>query len=309
MDHKLYLSDPGIYRVNGDFFYRKNNEKVTNDKLLQKLQKIKVPPAWKNVWYASKPRCHIQVYGTDNNGKKQYILSEKWIRNAKSEKYNRMKQFIKDLGSFRKKIKLRELNLTRENIIHLLFNLLIDLHIRVGNEIYAEQNKTYGLTTLRQKHLKWKNSSFKLHFIGKSNIEHIIDIPQEYHPWFLKLQNENKNKPLFYYQKGDKIETISSEELNCYLKEHMGKEYTCKDFRTYSANMLFIKTFQLNCKNAISPRKIIMKCIDESANQLGHSRSISKKSYISNNLLDFCLDSFNQASTLSVNELLSKVWS
>ena len=314
MDHKLYLSDKGIYKSGNKFYFNKNNQEVNDSKLLQFLSTFKVPPAWINVWYASNPKCHIHVYGIDQGGKKQYILSEKWIKTSKSEKFNRMKSFIKNLNAFKRKIKLKSNILCRETLIQLLFNLLIDLHIRVGNEIYAEQNNTYGLTTLRQKHLTFTNNTFTLTFTGKSNIEHTVDIPYEYNVWFRQLKNNKNNKnnkkngPLFYYYDG-KIQTISSEELNVYLKENMGKEYTCKDFRTYSANMLFIKSFIKNSKKDVSPKKIILKSIDESAQQLGHTRSISRKSYISDSLLNYCLDSFPEASGCSPSDLLSKVWS
>ena len=119
----------------------------------------------------------------------------------------------------------------------------------------------------------------------------------------------NKNKPLFYYTVNDKLTKINSEELNIYLKKHMGSNYTCKDFRTWSANILFIKHFLKNCKNKDNPKKIIIDSINYSANQLGHSKNICKKSYISNNLLDYCLDSFNIASNLLPSELLVKIWS
>ena len=142
MDHKLYLSDNGIFKRKNKYYYLKNNKEVTNLANLERLDKYRVPPAWTNVWYASSKKCHIQVYGTDISGKKQYILSNEWINNAKSEKFNRMKSFIRNLSPFKKKIKLTNTKLTKENIIKLLFNLLIDTHIRVGNEIYAEQNKT-----------------------------------------------------------------------------------------------------------------------------------------------------------------------
>jgi len=311
MDHKLYLSDPGIYRKGNKFYFNKKREsqkqnEVTDQKILERLSKFVVPPAWTNVWYASKPKCHIQVCGIDAGGKKQYILSEQWVKNSKYTKYNRMKSFIRDLTSFKKRIKLKSVILSRETLIHLLFNLLIDLHIRVGNEIYAEQNGSYGLTTLRQKHLK---SNGTLQFLGKSNINHKIHIPSEYAPWFSLLKIENaKNKPLFYYRENNKMVTLSSEELNVYLKTHMGKEYTCKDFRTYSANMLFIKSFKAkSSQNNLKPKRIVLNCIDEAAQQLGHTRSISRKSYISESLVDYCIDSFDEASRLSSSELLSKV--
>ena len=307
MNHKLYLSDPGIRFEGKKFFYNKNNERVTDPVALERLSKLRVPPAWNNVWYASNVKCHIQVHGIDASGKKQYILSQNWINNSKSEKFTRMKSFIKNLHGFRKKILISSKERhSKEYIIKLLFNLLIDTHIRVGNEIYAEQNKTYGLTTLLQKHLILKDSSYYVSFVGKSKIKHSILIPEKYNDYIKKLILPNKNKPLFYYFSDDnKIKVISSEELNNFLKEHMGSNYTCKDFRTYSANVLFIKYF---LKNAKKGKKCILQSIDSSAKELGHTRSISKKSYISDNLLNYCIDSFESASLMSPSVLLSKVW-
>ena len=102
---------------------------------------------------------------------------------------------------------------------------------------------------------------------------------------------------------------ITSDDLYNFLKDNMGKDYTCKDFRTYSANVLFIKYFLKNSKGKFNVKKIILKSIDETAYQLGHTRSISRKSYISNNLIDYCLDSFESAASCSAKELLCKVWS
>ena len=308
MDHGLYLSDLGIYKRNDIFYYNKNNQRVEDRVVLERLSKIRVPPSWENVWYASNKKCHIQVHGIDGSGKKQYILSEEWVKGANAEKFNRMKSFIRKLGSFKKIISLpsKRQSITRELLIKLLFNLLIDLHVRVGNEVYAEQNGSYGLTTLRQKHLKFENGIFKLNFVGKSNIKHTVEIPDIYNYYFTKLKIDSKLKPLFYY---DNFKTVSSEELNGFLKENMGKEYTCKDFRTYSANILFIKEFLKlkKSKNDIPIKKLILQSIDSSAKQLGHTRNISRKSYISNNLLDYCLDIGSKDCTVS--ELLSKVWS
>ena len=304
MDHKLYLSDKGIFKKGSSFYYHRNLKKVTDEPTLDRLKSLYVPPAWTSVWYASNKNCHVQVRGVDVSGKKQYILSEKWVNNSRYEKYKRMKKFVKDLKAFKKKIKIKEYNTTKEFLIHLLFNLLIDLHIRVGNEIYAETNGSYGLTTLRQKHFQ----NNKLCFLGKSNINHIIDIPDKYQSYFNKFKLNSGNNTLFWYIDKKIKKSISSDELNNYLKEHMGKDYTCKDFRTYSANILFIKAFLKNARGQPKSKKVILKSIDSTAEQLGHTRNISRKSYISNNLLDYCYDSFETACELSPDELLPKVW-
>jgi DNA topoisomerase-1 len=129
MDHKLYLSDKGIYRTNGQFYYHKNNQIVTDPRLLERLSRLVVPPAWTQVWFACNPKCHIQVHGIDTGGKKQYILSQQWVNHAKYEKFNRMKRFIKDLASFKRKIKLNGIVITRETLIKLLFQLLIPIKL------------------------------------------------------------------------------------------------------------------------------------------------------------------------------------
>ena len=305
MDHKLYLSDPGIFKKNNKFYYNKNGKQVTESNQLERLGKLKVPPAWESVWYTSSPKCHIQVHGIDAGGKRQYIFSEKWVNNSRYTKYIRMKSFIKDLISFKKKINILKAKNEQEELIFLLFNLLLDTHIRVGNEIYAETNGSYGLTTLRQKHCTFKNGTFVFSFLGKSNINHTITVPDKYNPFLKKLKKNNGNGPLFYYN-GGKI--LNSEDLNTYLKNFMGKEYTCKDFRTYSANVLFIKAFLKNSKKNEKVKKIVLESIDSTAQHLGHSRNISRKSYISNNLIDYCLDSFGTAVLCSESELLAKVW-
>jgi len=306
MDYKLYLTDPGIFKNKNNFFYNKNKKQVTDIPTLERLNKLYTPPAWNNVWYASNKKCHIQVHGIDAGNKKQYIFSESWTNNAKYEKYNRMKKFMKDIIPFKKKIKLNSLEDSKENLINLLFNLLIDTHIRVGNEIYAETNGSYGLTTLRQKHLINDKNDYFFSFVGKSNINHNILISKKYNIYLSKLKKNNGNGPLFFY--GDKKKVISSEELNEYLKENMGKDYTCKDFRTYSANILFIKAFLKNAKDKPKSKKIILKSIDSCAEQLGHTRNISRKSYISTNLLDYCYDSFETAAVSTPDKLVIKVW-
>ena len=304
MDHKKYLKDKGIFKK-VHYYYKVNNEKITDPDIINRLDALHVPPAWKNVWYASNEKCHIQAHGVDNSGKKQYILSQKWITHSRYKKYNRMKEFMKDLVQFKKKIVLRNTptEIDRITLIKLLFNLLMDIHIRVGNEKYVSQNKSYGLTTLRQKHCYKNANQYFLSFDGKSKIHHVIEIPKKYNPYFDLLLKLNNNDVLFWYSGGNEI---TSDTLNEYLKQHMG-DYTCKDFRTYSANVLFIKAFLKNAKNPVGVKKIILQSIDQSAEKLGHSRSISRKSYISQSLIDYCVDAFDVASSSEPEVLLSKV--
>jgi DNA topoisomerase-1 len=285
-------------------FYHQSGEPVTDQETLERLKKLYVPPAWTEVKYAASKHSHVQVHGIDAGGKKQYILSQQWINKARSKKYSRLRSFIKDLPSFRKKIKLppqSKEQINKETLIKLLFNLLLDTHIRVGNEKYAKSHSTYGLTTLRQKHIINENNVFYFSFVGKSKIKHLIKIPEEYNSFIKQLYKGSSRNPLFITTNG---EIIDSEELNNYLKQHMGG-YTCKDFRTYSANIVFIKTFLKKLKENKPIVKLILQSIDESAQSLGNSRTICKKSYISDNLINYCTNLKN--TNVSYSLLLSEV--
>ena len=301
MDYKLYLRDKGIYKSKDHYFYS-DKKQVTDVLTIERLNNLRVPPAWRNVWYASNEKCHIQVHGLDNAGKKQYILSQRWTQKARYKKYVRMKEFMKDISRFKRKIKLNfngVINIDKTTLTKLLFNLLMDLHIRIGNEKYASQNKSYGLTTLRQKHCL-KKESYYLNFDGKSKIHHSIEVPKKYNIYFKILKVDNSDDLLFSNQ-------INSETLNDFLKKNMGEKYTCKDFRTYSANVLYIKAFLKNSKKQGNVKKIVLQSIDESAKKLGHSRSIARKSYISESLVDYCLESFDVASSEDSETLLLRV--
>jgi DNA topoisomerase-1 len=285
-----YSRDPGIYKKDNVFYYHTNN-KCVNKQDLERVSKFVVPPAWTSVWYASNPKSHVQVYGTDGAGKKQYILSESWINKTNSKKFSRLKSFIEKIDSFKKLIK------KCETTTELVFNLLIDTHVRVGNEKYAKHHKSYGLTTLRKKHLVQKGNDMFFIFIGKSGVKQNIKIPEKYHKNLIKL-NEKPGKILF---------DVNSDTLNKYIKEHMGESFTCKDFRTYSANILFIQSFLKNCKEPINKKTIVLNSLKESAELLGHTKSICKKSYVSHNLINYCLDHFELASACSCDKLLSKI--
>jgi len=307
MDHSLFLKDKGIYLSGNNYYYHSDKSKVTNTHEIVRLKSIKVPPSWNSIWYASNKKCHIQAYGIDSSGKKQYILNINWINSKKCEKFSRMKLFNKKIIHFKKLINRFTLDLTKENIIKVLLSLMLDTHIRVGNEIYSKNNKTYGLTTLLKKHLK-VNDYYSFEFVGKSGIKHNIKINTRYNQILsLLLKNRNPQDNLFYYHQDNSKININSDDLNDYIKSNLGKEFTCKDFRTYSANILFIETFLKNSKGNDNIKKIIQKSIEEAALKLGHSKGISKKSYISDSLINYCLDSFDSAVKLSPLELFDKV--
>lgn len=305
MNDKVYLTDPGVFKKDNVFYYHKDNKQVHNKIILKRLSQFVVPPAWISVWYATRVDSHIQVYGIDKAGKKQYILSDDWISQQNNNKYSRLKDFIKKLPGFRKKITIHTFHNDRETLIKLLFNLLLDTHIRIGNEVYAEQNKTYGLTTLLRKHLHYTNEEgYSFSFVGKSGIKHNIHIPTSYNT-FMKyiIESKTAGKHLFIDNEGY---NINSDMMNNYLRTHMGEKYSCKDFRTYSANIVFIKNFIKNYKK-FNFKKSLRLSVECTAIQLGHSKIICKDSYISKNLLQYIEGHHSLKDHFEYQELLNNI--
>jgi len=231
MDQTIYLKDKGYTRKSlknkqWKYLNNKTGKEITSGTELQRISSLCIPPQWKDVWISSSSKSAIQVKGTDSQGRKQYLYSEEWKNTQKCQKYSRMKRFMKDLPVFTQHLNscLKDRTLNKDKIISAMFKLMMKTNMRVGNERYAEENNTFGLTTLKKKHF----SGTKVEFKGKSGIDHEISIkglcPHTLDVITQLLQQcRSKNNEVFPYNHID---------MNTFLKEWMGKDYTCKDFRT-----------------------------------------------------------------------------
>jgi len=259
-----------------------------------RIKKLHIPPAWKNVKVSKDPTDHIQVTGIDNKGRTQYIYHPLFNMLSSCEKFNRLKLFCKKIPlliDFINKTTRKESKESINYTICLLFRLLLKTYIRVGNECY----NTYGLTTLQKRHVNIKGNLIHFNFIGKKNVEHNIIIndkliAEDLSRILKKLKNNSS--PLF--------PDVNSTLLNNSLKKVLGdNSFCCKDFRTYASNKLFIEELcsnndklcsnndklcsnndKLCSNNGLNNKEIIRKSYKKVAEDLGHTASTSRKSYV-----------------------------
>lgn len=301
-----------------EYFYITTNKKV-NKKDEERIKKLRIPPAWNDVWIAKNVASKIQVIGIDGNGKKQYLYHPEHIKQAEKEKFIRLEMFTKAIPSLELSLlkHKRQHPYSLEHVIATMLELVKKLHFRVGKEQYAKQNKSYGISSLKKSHIKLNENTIKFNFKAKSrqNVSYtLIDKTIKDHiQELLKLQGEK----LFQYVDPDSetIKIVRDHDLNDYIHKYMG-DYTVKDFRTYGANYHFIEellkeTQKHNPTTLAQQKKNILNAVEKTAFFLRHTKSISKKSYIMNFAIDqyinnpsFFIKRKNKDPTLVMLELL-----
>lgn len=284
-DEKHY--DTGIVRIatkNGYVYFHVKNKKPINDKELARIESLKIPPAWNNVWISGDPKTDIQVVGVDAKGRKQYRYNDKYIQMAEQRKFTRLFEFVKKLPLLdRVMTNHRTLNVYhKDHVIATMLKLVQELHLRVGKEQYAKQNKSYGVSSLKKTHVKVIGDMIKLRFMGKSKQQ----LQYTYHNQELAnhiniLLRLGGEKLFQYIDDAGNIKRVTDMDLNEYIQANMGSEFTIKDFRTYAANYYFIKALLAETKlHGNNFKKNILNAVKVSAKHLSHTKSISKKAYI-----------------------------
>jgi len=289
--------DNGIGRVKKgskfEYYYIKTN-KIIDKKDLDRINKLKIPPMWSEVWVSINPKSNIQAVGVDNKGRKQYRYHEQHIKDAEKNKFLKLIDFIKALPKIDNIIKLHKQKeiYSKYRVITIMLSLVRLLHIRVGKEQYARENKSYGLCSLKKKHVKINKDLLTLNFKGKSNQRLNYTIKNKYLKSQIELLLNLGGEKLFQYiDENDNIKKITDSDLNNYIQEFMGENFTMKDFRTYAANYHFIEdlikeTIKHKPKTETIKKKNILNALKKTAHHLRHTRNISKKSYVMN----FCID-------------------
>lgn len=258
------------HKIKGKFVYKNN----TQDDL-ERIKKLTIPPMWTNVKIDKNKDSKVQATGYDTKGRKQYIYHKDFVEKSKMMKFNKLKTF--DYNKYSRVIKhyINKCNLSKECVIANVIKLMEDLNIRVGNESYKKENGSYGITTLLKKHHK----NNVLTFVGKKGVAHIKYITDPRSISFIKRVTSIRGPDLFYYEP-DK--SITSTDLNTFLKEKVQSNITCKDIRTYCANKIFVNFMnKLKKPDSEKERKSnVIKGIDHTANELGNTRKICKDSYL-----------------------------
>ena len=270
-----------IYKK-GKKYKHSNNNKEVSQKIENKIKKLGIPPAYKKVWLSKKFNNKVQAISFDKKNRKQYKYHPSFVEKGKISKYRRLKKFIKKQSTLKRKIKedTNRTNFDKKQTLSYMFTIMIKTNIRVGNKKYCTENGSYGLTTMLKKHL---NSDFEFNFKGKSGIKHSLKINDNKIQKFLRRLKKIPGKELFKYKENSIVKVINSNDMNEYLQEAIGQEFTCKDFRTLSSNLYFIKYIRkLEIpNNKTSIKKNITQSLSKTAEKLGHNRSTSKNSYVS----------------------------
>jgi DNA topoisomerase-1 len=285
-----YVSDeePGIRRRKagkGFTYTRPGGGTVEDEATLKRIRSLAIPPAWTDVWICPKANGHIQATGRDAKERKQYKYHPQFREVRESTKYERMLEFARTLPAIREKVDedMALRGLPREKVLATIVHLLEATLIRVGNEDYAKQNKSYGLTTLRDPHVKVNGSELRFRFKGKSGKEWNLQIRDRRVAKIIRACQELPGQDLFqYFDEDGERQSVTSNDVNAYLKEITGTEITAKDFRTWAGTVLAawaLKEFESFDSDA-KAKKNIRAAIEKVAAQLGNTPTICRKCYI-----------------------------
>ena len=287
----VYVTDsmPGIYRKGkpGNFHYEdKNGQRITDEAQLERIKGLVLPPAWTEVWISVKKNGYLQATGLDAAGRKQYRYHPKWTSRRSEHKYFRLLEFGKALPQARKRLAkdLRRTAFDEKKVLAICVQLMQKTLIRVGNESYAQLYGSYGLSTLKNKHVKVEGNALKLKFIGKKGVKQEIALNDKGLAKMVKKCMEIPGQDLFqYYTEGKEHRGVDSGKINNYIREITGSDFTAKDFRTWGGTLEALRQLAICTGNAIEEqpkKKVIVQVLDCVASKLGNTRAVCKSSYV-----------------------------
>lgn len=290
-----YVHDdtPGIRRVKAGkgFRYLDPAGKPVSASTRARITALVIPPAWTDVWIAPTANAHIQATGRDQRGRKQYRYHDDWTALQSETKYGRLAEFGRQLPAIRRQIDadLRKHGMPKEKVVAVALQLLDSTHIRVGNEAYARDNASFGLTTLRNKHAEVNGATIRLTFTGKAGKEWCVDYRDRRTARVVRMCQELPGQRLFQYESDDgSLQPVLSDDINAWLREVTGGGYTAKDFRTWSGSVIaaaFLRD-QERPESAAEQKKCIVAAVDEVAEVLGNTRAVCRASYIHPDVLE-----------------------
>ena len=271
------------------FTYLDTKGKTINDlKLRQWIESIAIPPAWTDVWICPNKNGHILAMGRDDKGRKQYCYHPKWHEMRNQKKFDDLLDFGKNLPLIRANTDehLRQHKVSRERVLATVVRLLETTLIRIGNDEYAKNNNSYGLTTLTDDHATINGNKIIFDFVGKSGQEHTIELRDRRLARIVQHCQDIPGYELFQYYDEEGInQTLSSGDINDYLYEITGKSFTAKVFRTWGGSVLAIKHLCEECHN-LPPKTGIQVCVDHVAQALGNTKAVCRQYYIHPIILD-----------------------
>jgi DNA topoisomerase-1 len=295
-----YVTDqrPGIRRVKSGSGFRyvgASGAAIRRKDILARIRALAIPPAWTDVWICPDARGHLQATGRDAKGRKQYRYHADWRVTRDETKFDRMQAFARALPVVRRRAQadLARPGLPREKVLATLVQLLERSLIRVGNEEYAKQNESFGLTTMRDKHVRVSGGTVRFQFRGKSGKHHTIDVNDFRLAHVVKQCRDLPGQELFQYMDdAGKRQRVGSGDLNKYLRDITGEEFTSKDFRTWWGTVLAVKALRelQPGRNKTHCEKNVLLAVDAVAGLLGNTRAVCRKSYVHPGVIDCYVD-------------------
>lgn len=272
-----------VRKGNGFHFHKKG--RPVSEKTLSRISKLSIPPAWVEVIISADPKDYIQAIGIDSKGRKQYVYHPEWIKKNQEHKFDQMVAFGERLPTLRgvMKVHMRDSSLSRNRLLATVIWLLENTFIRVGNKTYAKENESYGLTTMRNKHVDIKGGRVTFSFKGKSGVDHELDVT---HPTIVKTIKEVIELPgyeIFQYVDEDgERHVVDSSDVNEYLQTHTGADFSAKDFRTWGGSVLAGDYLYQKggAENEKDLKTHIGETVQEVANHLGNTKKVCRTYYI-----------------------------
>ncbi|HUF53330.1 MAG TPA: DNA topoisomerase IB [Dehalococcoidia bacterium] len=264
---------------------------VTDRKTLERIKRLVIPPAWADVWISAFENAHLWAVGRDARGRRQYHYHAKWRVVRDLAKYHHLAEFGRALPRIRRRLRkdLARRGLPREKVLAAAVRLLEETFVRIGNEEYARDNGSFGLTTLRDRHVRANGRALHLEFVGKGGKKHCVGIEDPQLARIVKRCREIPGYQLFQYiDEDDNRQSIGSSDVNAYLREIAGREFTAKDFRTWAGTLLAAVNLcdREAFKSESEAKRNVVDAIDAVAAQLNNTRSVCRKNYVHPEILD-----------------------
>ena len=265
-------------------YFKPGGRKIADPELLSRIRKLAIPPAYRDVWICSNPLGHLQATGRDARGRKQYRYHPEWRTQRDAAKFGRMLEFGRSLSTIRRRVAqdLRKPGLPRDKVLATLVRLLECTLIRIGNEEYARENGSFGLTTLRERHVRIRGSKLTFEFRGKSGIAHCVSVNDPAIAHIVQRCADIPGQELFQWIDEDgERHGVDSADVNEYLREATGGDFTAKDFRTWFATVEALQALRKRpVGNKGEIKKELLETIAAVAKRLGNTPSICRKCYI-----------------------------
>jgi DNA topoisomerase IB len=293
---RVSCAGPGIARRRrgkGFEYLDESGGRVTDDDTLQRIKDLAIPPAWTDVWICTYPNGHLQAVGTDAAGRKQYLYHQAWRERRDQEKFEKMLEFARSLRDVRsvtdEHLALKDM--TRERVLACAVRLLDRGFFRVGGETYAEANETFGLATIRKDHVKLSGREIVFEYIAKSKKERLQSVvdPQVFEVVTALKRRRTGGDELLAYKLASEWRDVKSADINAYLKEIAGGDYSAKDFRTWHATVLAARALAVSTQALASKtaqKRAITRAIQEVSHYLGNTPAVCRASYVDPRVID-----------------------